>query len=244
MRLYLIRHGQSVNNALFENGRYQQERQYDPDLTDTGRQQAKCVAQYLAESLDMPGQAAAPFDLTHLYCSAMTRALQTAQPISEALGIKPEVWVDIHEIGGLFLADEDGDLRGYPGLTRAEIHAKFPGYQLPATITDNGWWDVAQGAEKPPQFLSRAVRVALALQERSTSDERIALVSHAGFMDALIKALLSQIPTHPDLLFYTHYNTGITRIDFGESYMAAIQNRLRLHYLNRVKHLPAELWTW
>jgi 2,3-bisphosphoglycerate-dependent phosphoglycerate mutase len=244
MRLYLIRHGQSVNNALAEDGR-DIERHYDPDLTDIGHQQAQHVAQFLAKAMDMPGKYAERFQLSHLYCSPMTRALQTCQPISETLGIKPEVWVDIHEVGGLFLADEEGQSRGFPGLTTTQMSEKFPGYVLPETITDTGWWDITKGLEHPPDFIGRAVRVALAIRERSHTDERIALVAHAAFLDLLIKALLSQIPTHPNELFYTHYNTAISRIDFGEGYQSAtVQDRLRIHYLNRVDHLPENLWTW
>ena len=77
MRLYFIRHGQSLNNALYEEGR-EQERVYDPHLTDIGQEQAQLVARYLADGIDMPGKLREAFQLTHLYCSAMTRAMQTA----------------------------------------------------------------------------------------------------------------------------------------------------------------------
>ena len=129
MRLYLIRHGQSVNNALYEQG-LERDRHFDPDLTEIGHEQARRVAQYLAESNDMPGRLSEPFKLSHLYCSAMTRAMQTAQPIAAALNIQPEVWVDVHETGGLFLTDVaiiqriDADgLGGGAGSTFAAVPA-------------------------------------------------------------------------------------------------------------------------
>lgn len=244
MRLYLIRHGQSVNNALYADGR-ERERVHDPELTEIGHEQARQVAQYLADCHDMPGKMAEPFNLTHLYCSAMTRAMQTTKPIAEALNMKAEVWVDVHELGGLFMVDEHDKETGFPGLTRSEMSAKFPDYVLPDDITEKGWWGVEKGLERPPNFTARAMRVYEQLQERSSSDERIGIVSHGGFIDLLIKTFLSQLPSHPNNLFYTTYNTSITRIDFGEGYHGRMAtDRLRLHYLNRVNHLPSELWTW
>jgi len=239
MRLYLIRHGQSVNNALSDEDRWEQDRVEDPPLTEIGHQQAELAGQYLQNLLDAPGRAGEPVGITHLYCSAMKRALQTAQPIARDLGVTPEVWVDIHEIGGIFLASEDGKVTGFPGMTRAEIAAEFPDTRIVEGVTDTGWWDVNIGRETPAHFVSRAVRVALALRERARSDERIALVSHGAFLDALIKALLNQAPGSPDGMFYSHYNTAMTRIDFNEG-----RSAIGIHYMNRVQHLPYELLTW
>ena len=84
----------------------------------------------------------------------------------------------------------------------------------------------------------RALKVATGLRRRAESDERMALVSHAGFLDRLLKALLNQLPDVPRTVFYAHYNTAITRIDFDD------YDRMRLHYLNRIEHLPADLRSW
>ncbi|MDQ7026562.1 MAG: histidine phosphatase family protein [Anaerolineae bacterium] len=244
MRLYLIRHGQSANNALYEAGR-ERERVHDPELTEIGHQQARHVAQHLADCHDMPGKMAEPFNLTHLYCSAMTRAMQTTQPIYQALNMKAEVWVDVHEVGGLFLVDEQGKEIGFPGLTSHEMTAKFPDFILPDDVTEKGWWDTEKGLERRSDSTARALRVYEKLQDRSKGDERIAIVSHAGFIDLLIKTFLHQLPTNPNNLFYTTYNTAITRIDFEEGYHGRmVTDRMRLHYLNRVNHLSSELWTW
>ena len=88
------------------------------------------------------------YGIERLFCSAMHRSLQTAKPVSAALGLDPEVWVDIHESGGIFLNhyDERG-IVGYPGMTREEIAEEFPNYLLPEEITDHGWWDVRNGME-------------------------------------------------------------------------------------------------
>lgn len=234
MRLYLIRHGQSANNALED----QSLRHYDPELTALGEIQAQKLADYISTSQDYPDTDAG-YGITHIYCSAMTRAMQTAQPLAERLGIQPQIWLDIHEIGGIFLAYPDGTSEAFGGATRSQIAERFPGYIMPDGVTEDGWYDVERGHEQPTEFLARAIRVGYALRKRIESNERIALVSHAAFLDALIKVLLYQAPRHPRDFFYMHHNTGITRFDFGEGI-----DREQLHYLNRTAHLTPDLRSW
>lgn len=248
MRVYFIRHGQSTNNVLYTDNlsfaEIELKRSHDPQLTDIGEQQAERVAQFLKDAVDMPLPEFEPLSLTKLYVSPMIRALNTAKPIAEALDLQAEVWTDIFEIGGLFKAGEDDTVTGFPGLNCHEIAEHHPSYILPETVTEDGWWDVNHGRETPEQFMGRAIKVALKLRKFAHTDERIALVSHAAFLDSLIKAFLGQLPSHPDNLFYNHYNTGITRIDFAESNFTPSPDHVRIHYLNRVDHLPPEQRTW
>ena len=240
MRLYLIRHGQSANNALYLKSpeEFENLRSHDPQLTETGQQQAAAIAQFLSK--EQPDDA---FEFTHLYVSPMIRAMDTAKPIAETLGLAPEIWVDIHEVGGLFLADGNGN-KGFPGMNRKYIQDCYPNYKIAEEIQENGWWNPAHGKESPGQFLARAVRVALAMKEHASAKDRIILVSHAAFLDHVVKALLNQIPLHSDTMFYNHYNTGVTRFDIGvDSYFGDV-NGMRMHYLNRVDHLTPELRTW
>jgi broad specificity phosphatase PhoE len=240
MKLFIIRHAQSYNNTLpNEEGRVQ-----DPWLTDLGRRQAELLAQHLATGKNpelsswvnvegTAGRNRRGYNITKLYCSAMHRALQTAQPVGRALDLQPEVWVDIHEHGGIYLdhGPEGGGIMGHPGKTRSEILAEFPDYILPDNITEAGWWQ--NGYEDWPTCLGRAIKVAAALRQKAGSEERIALVSHGGFIDALIKALLNQSPSPH--VFYYHFNTAVSRIDFRSD------GYLDVRYLNRVDHLPQEL---
>lgn len=242
MRLYLIRHAQSTNNILTD----ERQRTYDPDLTPIGYQQANILARALLNTPEMPTGAIGlddggdtTFRLTQLYCSPMWRALLTTRPLAAAFGLQPEVWVDIHEEGGLYLEHEDGTVQGFPGLTRHEMQRQFPGYRLPPEITDEGWWNPARGRESASQAMERAIRAAFALREQARSDARIALVTHGDFMSHLLKALLNQLPGQRHELYYAHYNTAITRIDFLEG-----THRMLVHYVNRFEHLPPELRTW
>ena len=245
MQLYIIRHAQSYNNAL-ENFN---DRICDPHLTELGHKQAAAVADYLVAGVHpeqkFGGDAEATgvrtvqgFGITRLYCSAMHRALQTAGYISRTLNLNPEVWLDIHESGGIYLDynDERGVV-GYPGKTRNEILGEFPNVTLPETVTENGWWDVNAGQEDWFTCQGRAIRVAHRLHQWAAapdrSEDRVAMVSHAGFIDALIKALINQLPGSQ--VVYHHFNTAITRVDFISD------NRLDIRYINRIPHLPQEL---
>ncbi|MBT3271974.1 MAG: histidine phosphatase family protein [Spirochaetales bacterium] len=240
MRLYIIRHGQSTNNALED----QTHRVHDPLLSDLGFKQAQMLSDYLEQGVhseQRTGESAEDtgvrtvkgYGVTRLYCSAMHRALLTALPIGKALNLNPEVWVDIHEGGGIFLDyHDDRGIVGFPGKTRGKILQEFPHYILPSDVTDGGWWDVNRGMEDTPECLGRAIRVARQLRLWADTDEHIAIVSHAGFLNVLIKALVNQLPG-PDLTYH-HSNTAMTCIDFKPD------QKIGIRYLNRVDHLSQD----
>jgi 2,3-bisphosphoglycerate-dependent phosphoglycerate mutase len=245
MEVYLIRHGQSTNNALMEDN---QLRVQDPPLTKVGEQQAELTAQFLQsrpnleelvrQKVDDRDATNHPHKFDYIYCSPMLRAMQTARPIAEAFGIRPIVWPDIHEQGGIFLS-RDGVTTGYGGMTRTEILEQFPNYDLPESITEAGWYSTAKGEEHFSDTMARAIRVATELRRRAQTEAdtnaKIALVTHGAFMDAIIKAVLFNLPT--DRYFYWHYNTAISQLDILETGVVMVR------YLNRVTHLPPELVT-
>jgi broad specificity phosphatase PhoE len=241
MELYIIRHAQSTNNALTDI----RDRVMDPALTELGHRQAGAIATHLAKGInpemsvglteeDTSVQRRQGYGLTRLYCSAMLRSLQTVQPIGEALGLNPEIYVDIHEHGGIYLDQDGGDRVGYPGKSRSEILTEFPNYLLPPEITENGWWN--RDFEDWPACQGRAIRIAGQLRElarQSGSEQRIGMVSHGGFISALLKALIDTAPG-PGFFFH-HFNTSLTRVDFRPD------GRLDIRYLNRIPHLSPEL---
>lgn len=229
MDLFLIRHGESSNNALEDVSL----RVADPELTEKGTAQIECVAEHIAQGLHLyPGERADDHpSLDRLYCSAMIRASHTAQAIGQALGLAPEIWVDIHEIGGIFLdhGGEQGRV-GYPGQTRAEFAARFPETVVPAAVGEDGWWN--KDMEEVHQAQGRVIGVVAELMARAGQDARIGLVTHGGFMDILLKALGNQLPGNG--INYEHDNTAITRI-------AIEPQDVVVEHLNRVEHLPDEL---
>jgi len=230
MELFLIRHGQSTNNALQD----WTQRVEDPLLTSSGERQAERTAAHLFAGLHLPPalrNTGRPL-LDQLYCSPMIRAMQTAHPISSALGVAPQVWVDVHEIGGVYL--DHGERKvGYPGRSRRELAQRFPDYHLPPTLTDEGWWN--RDFEEAHEGHARAAAVAQVLRQRAGEDARIAIVSHGDFLSALLQALGGQQPGQG--AYFTHRNTGITHIDLTP--LAS-----RVYYLNRFDHLDDELLTY
>jgi 2,3-bisphosphoglycerate-dependent phosphoglycerate mutase len=232
MQLYIIRHAQSTNNALTDLRR----RVYDPPLTDLGHRQAEVTARHLAVGSDLRG-ALAPngrphgYPITHLYCSAMHRSLQTTAPIAARLDLAPTVWTDIHESGGIYLDSDDGSSVGYPGKTRAEILAEFPNFVLPDAVSDQGWWTGAR--EEVDASVARAARVAADLRHRQAATDVVAIVSHGDFIDLLLRAIFGQSPQTP--MYYYHHNTAISRLAF-ESH-----GHVEVSYLNRIEHLPLDL---
>ena len=229
MDLFLIRHGESANNALTDIS----QRVADPELTAKGRAQAERVAAYLAKGLHLaPAEREEdrPF-FDRLYCSAMIRALHTAQAIGQAMESKSEIWVAIHEMGGIYL-DHGGERGavGYPGLTRAEIAARFPTSVASAEVGEDGWWDA--GMETEEQAQRRAIGVAADLRARAGEKTRIGLVTHGGFISLLLSALGDQ--AMDDSSYYGHENTAITRV-------ALTPGGTVIKYINRTEHLPDEL---
>lgn len=224
MYLYIVRHGQSVSNAAAPGDPHVP----DSPLTELGLQQAGLVAEHLKGE-----------GITHLYCSPMLRALQTALPIADALGLKPSVWVGIQEHGGAVWMRGEDDWVNLPGLTRTEMETQFPGYVLPDEVTETGWWWHEEGYEPREALYERAARVGEDLAERAETnlDDVVVLVTHGGFADVLIRNVLN-LP-NDDETFFLHENTGITKFSYPHPEKGWF--RTVMLYQNRVDHLPPEL---
>jgi len=238
MDLFIIRHGESANNALANI----KDRQVDPPLTDLGEQQAEKLARFLMDGyipeLTDPNAAnnkikmRQGFGITSLYVSPMYRTLQTVQPVAESLGLDPMVWVDLHEEGGMYLNHGTGKgLVGYPGLTRQEIATEFGSYKLPENVTDAGWWNKSH--EGTDDFMRRAERVSESLKRMVLEEDNVALITHGAFIDMLLKALLGQMSSR--LIRFRHHNTGITRVNLRDD------GALEFLSLNQVVHLDTHL---
>lgn len=235
MRIYFIRHGQSANNAR---PTVDTPRTHDPILTSLGQQQAERLAQFMTSNPDpVPASLEAiegaddSFGISQIYCSPMWRALQTAKPLADALKINPVVWDDIHEQGGVYLVENDKAI-GYPGKTRQEIVNVFPNYVLPATISDQGWWN--RDHESWDEAAKRAVDVANRLVKMGTeSEDTIAIITHQFFIGMVLKLMAGAPPFNN--IYFNLYNTGITRLDIKPNGV------LFFRYMNRVGHLTPEL---
>jgi len=237
MQLYFIRHGQSENNALWMSTGSAKGRSEDPGLTEVGRQQAEFLAQFLRRDVVANGrdiQNVAGFGITHLYTSLMVRAVDTGTIIARTLDLPLVAWEDLHEYGGIHLRDEQTDERiGLPGRNRAYFEEHYPDLVLPDSLGEEGWWN--RPFEEPELRLPRAKRFLRDLMEKhGHTDDRVAVVSHGGFFNYLLAAILD-MPGREGYRFVMN-NAAISRIDFRDE-------DTWLVYLNRVDFLPRELIT-
>ncbi|EHK19767.1 uncharacterized protein TRIVIDRAFT_68229 [Trichoderma virens Gv29-8] len=157
--IHILRHGQSLHNV---------HRGYphrDPPLTDIGSQQASNVRP--------------PAEPDLILVSPMTRTIQTALIVfSRHLKTSPtkvelQVWPDLREAH---------DAVCNRGVSRAEMAAKFPQFDLSACHEE---WDYL-----PHSFedaVMRAERVRRRLKDLSRSYKNIFLVTHRGFIAFLVK---------------------------------------------------------
>ena len=244
MQLYIIRHAQSENNALWARSGSSNGRSPDPYLTEIGLQQADHLAQHIAKNW---GQADPENDLhnrkgyffTHLYTSLMERAVITGSAIAEKVNIPLVAWEIIHEVGGIFDRKFDPDERiGLPGPNREFFSTNYPHLILPDSLGEDGWWK--RPHETREQAMLRAKTFLHELQARHEPADRVALISHGGFFVAIMRTLFGFATLNnsesKNRIWLHANNTAITRLDFDE-------NSIDLIYLNRIDHLPTELIT-
>lgn len=215
LRVALIRHGESMNNVHegVSEATYRAYRSADPDLSPRGYEQAKLLATYLAnpEKSKTLGISA----ISELWVSPVRRTLLTMHPLAGALSKRPRVECDLFEAGGIYEANaEYTRFTSRGGMTRAEMSALFPSYELPDQVTESGWY-TGLGKETDDECRQRAARVAARLKDRAkaiTDDYTVLLVVHYDFINALLDALL--VPgTTGAFLRWKLYNTGITVFD-------------------------------
>lgn len=240
MQLYFIRHGQSTNNLLWTQTGGSDGRSEDPELTETGRQQAALVAGFLTRGNpafadrqpDMQNDAG--FGITHVYCSLMMRAVGTGTAIARALGLPLVGLKDAHETGGIYLLNPDTQVReGLPGHTRAYFEEHCPDLVLPDSVDESGWWN--RSFEEQEERRGRAERLlALLLSMHEGTEDCVALVTHGGFYNYVLAAIMG-LPEEYELWFGIN-NTGITRVDYTPE-------RTYITYMNRLEHLPRTLVT-
>ncbi len=241
MQFYFIRHAQSENNRMWELNLNDTGRTEDPDLSDLGREQTFYLARFLAgpeKRLPPTGrrdaQNRAGFDLTHLYCSPMLRAVATAMAIGKELGLPVRVWEDLHECGGIYLADaETGERVGLPGRRASYYQEHYPELILPEDFAEEGWWN-GRSYEEHEERLLRARRVWDGLLARhGETEDRVAVVSHGAFFNYLMGTLF-ETPLPEERFWMAMSNAAVTRVDFAFGEIMVV-------YSNRLEFMPREL---
>jgi 2,3-bisphosphoglycerate-dependent phosphoglycerate mutase len=186
LTLHFVRHGESLANDADRAGR-PRPAEWDA-LSELGWGQARGLGRRLeGHGLEL------------IVASTMRRAQETAEGISEVLGLPVETDPDLHE---LRQADAFYESGGDFGDT-ASLN------WMPSAPRDHA----EPGAESFDDMLGRVVRVRERMEARA-GDQRILLVSHYGFIHFFLgHALFGDAfgPEHLIPLWYAgHANTGIS----------------------------------
>lgn len=240
MKLLIIRHGESTNNLLHSTTGGFEGRSPDPLLTPRGQQQAKLLAKAMSEG-DQP----AP---TILYCSLMSRAVQTASAIADALDLRMIGHLEAYEAGGPYEGLPDAPVP-HPGAGRSALLGISERLDLPESVDETGWYRGA--GEDDPARAIRGERVVRGLVEtHQGTDEIVGVVCHEWISQYLIRAAIGFTPAggiaEPWLGLS---NTATTLIDMEQpvpvtetSHAGGNIERV-LEWHNNTRHLPLELIT-
>ena len=162
LTLYLLRHGQTAlsrDDVFCGSG-------LDPELTLEGSQMAQAFAvAYRAK----PWRA--------IYSASLRRAIATAQPISDALGMAMQVRADLNEIG----------YGKWEGLTRGKVEREYHDDYI-SWLADPAW-HAPTGGELAITIARRSLQVIDEIKQRFT-DGNVLIVSHKATIRIILCSLL------------------------------------------------------
>jgi broad specificity phosphatase PhoE len=194
MRVYLLRHAQSVSNAHPEAASLPEEE--GDRLTERGKEQAQRAAEALRD-----------LEITHLIVSPMRRARETAEPIGAALGLSPETDDEIHE-----LRERDG----YGELSPEEQKLQRWSEWMVEHADDPDW--APPGAESFSRMRERARGLRARLEPLEAEGATPLVVTHGIFLRFLWEdAVLGDAfgPAQAARLWQLRsVNCGLSALDF------------------------------
>ncbi len=162
LTLYFLRHGQTTfsrDNNFCGSGS-------DPDLTEAGREMAAAfAAAYRATSWSA------------IYASPLRRAVATAQPLCDALGLKPELRDDLKEIG----------YGKWEGLTVEEVNRTYHDDYI--RWTADPAWNAPTEGEPAVAIARRSLHVIKEIKQRFSTGN-VLVVSHKATIRIALCSLL------------------------------------------------------
>ena len=185
--LFLIRHGRSdfESNDLVDVGRGPQ---WDPPLSEQGREQARLLARRLLLMKPRP---------VALYCSVMRRARETVAPYAEVSGAPVTYHDDLAEahVG-------DWENRSFEEILASDASL------LHAFRTENAMWSEAPGAEPIDALRERVTGAIGEILERHT-EGNVAVICHGGVINAYLAPLLGLAD---QVMFFLPENTSVNTL--------------------------------
>ncbi|KUI46915.1 phosphoglycerate kinase [Mycobacterium sp. GA-1199] len=175
MQLLIIRHALPLRSEPGQGS--------DPDLSEEGIEQAKRLPDALAR-----------FPISRLVSSPQKRAIQTAEPVAEALGLS----IDIDNR----LAEYDRDLSHYTPVEEIseEDMRRLANGELPSGVDQSA-------------FIARVKAGAHDIVKAAEREDTVALFSHGGVINALVHDVMG---TERLLCVQVDY-AGITRLLWSSS---------------------------
>lgn len=237
LRVLLIRHAESKNNALMSrcgsaSAAWQRSREADPGITEKGFQQAQALGRFLSGQV-LGGESVVEgiLPVAALCVSPMRRALQSLAPLATRSGLRPQVWTDCFEVGGLYDFSETGSA-GH-GLSREGLQKYLPGCDVPADMPEDGWyWQ--EGKESDESARLRARGTAQRLRELAKSPDQpngsVAVLGHHDQLNLLLQELL-----HEPNKSFEHANAAMSCVSISADGCA------HALFFNRTCHLRQEV---
>ncbi|MFV9632559.1 histidine phosphatase family protein [Mycobacterium neumannii] len=175
MQLLIIRHALPLRSEPGQGS--------DPDLSEEGIEQAKRLPDALAR-----------FPISRLVSSPQKRAIQTAEPVAEALGLS----IDIDDR----LAEYDRDLSHYTPVEEIseEDMRRLANGELPSGVDQSA-------------FIARVKAGVDDIVKAADREDTVALFSHGGVINALVHDVMG---TERLLCVQVDY-AGITRLLWSSS---------------------------
>jgi len=218
--LILVRHAQcqaQVDPGLLGD--------HDSELTDFGRRQAHALASSLRESrFEPPG---------HIWSSPLVRALDTAIPTAQALGLSIHVHPDLREAQ---------PSRGLSGRGRRELSRRHDHLSFDTAVGDDGW---EHGDASYEAMTARADRFLLNARQELGPEARVVLFTHGAFGGFLISAAVGVPPTTPSWFVLDNASVSVLRLPEpgGPGFGMFPPHRAQILAVNDVEHLPRDLRT-
>lgn len=159
--IYLIRHGQSLNNM----GHVIAGRR-DVPLSDFGKQQCENLKKLLDK-----------VDFDQVYCSSLTRAKESAEIIFSGREIVPKICENVMEI----------DFGDWQGLTFAQVEEQFPDE---FAIWSKDWTKFSVPNGEKFEDAKKRCQDFFDMLKAKHAEDNVAVVAHQGILRLLLSLIM------------------------------------------------------
>lgn len=217
LELYFARHGQSYGNIGESNDDDLRDSQ-DPELTETGRNQARLL-----------GERFARLPLDALFSSGLVRAISTAAEVA-----KRQPQNGAHEIEVFPVLSENRMKEEYLGIEACELKERFPYAHISPDVLPGSRLVISCLTDE--ENYKRAMSLHTYLRNRFKNGEKVLMVGHAAFNTSLLFALLAR--SIDGVKFDPNFaNTGLSKIIYYKQGTGPFGDDIRLSYCNDMSHL-------